>query len=82
MTARGAGQQGESCSRVNDYLRVKFFAAIVDWPDPRVSTSRLFSAPIFRALSATNWKSVKACLSPPILTDIINVPTEVTMAVC
>jgi hypothetical protein len=34
MTARGVGQQGESCSGVNDYLRVKFFAAIVELARP------------------------------------------------
>ena len=34
MAARGAGQQGESCSGVNDYLRVKFFAAIVELTRP------------------------------------------------
>ena len=28
------GQQGESCSGVNDYLRVKFFAAIVELARP------------------------------------------------
>src|SRR5262245_16251275 len=34
MATRGAGQQGESCSGVNDYLRVKFFAAIVELARP------------------------------------------------
>ena len=34
MAARGAGQQGDSCSGVNDYLRVKFFAAIVELARP------------------------------------------------
>jgi hypothetical protein len=34
MAARGAGREGMSCSGVNDYLRVKFFAAIVEQARP------------------------------------------------
>src|SRR5262245_62785300 len=63
MAARGAGQQGESCSGVNDYLRVKFFAAIVELARP----SRLDVAIVHLQSSLGDQLEVGQCL--PIATD-------------